>query len=266
MQMRDRIYKTYDGIKAESQKQQHEGLGNVPEFQEYNLLVSAPSSVTAECWRATKGVTPTAEASPVSSQKTHLDSARSSLLSPPVPLESRHSHVGVLRHISSSSNLTVASRQASPAPHHRNASASPSPYQRNASATPAQHQRHTSAVPEQAGTAAPTRVALLPQTSGSRLEPTAGHTRRSGFIAMPGTVSAAHARAQHQRNTSASPSPHQHNASAMPAQRQHHTSTVPEKVDTATSRTRRSNLAAAASMYGLQHPAELPLAAPGAVF
>jgi hypothetical protein len=92
-----------------------------------------------ECLGMTKGVTPSTEAGPASSRKACLSSARSPSPSPPAPLESRNSPASVfrhMRHVQSSSNLTVASRQA---------------------------------IPEEEGTAPlRTRVALLPQSCGNR--------------------------------------------------------------------------------------------------
>merc|ERR1719410_798284 len=58
LQMLDRIYKIYDGIKAESRKQ--EGCGNVLEVQEYNELLPTPSSIPADCLDVTKSVMPSA--------------------------------------------------------------------------------------------------------------------------------------------------------------------------------------------------------------
>lgn len=248
--MRDGIYKTYDGIKAESQRQRHEGYGHVPDFQECNLLLSASSSAAAECLGAIKGVTPTVEASPASSQTSRLSSARSS--------------PGLLRHIPSSSTLTAAAKQAAPAQHQRNTGVSPSPGQRNASATPTQRQHHTSTGPEELGTATPrTRAALLPQTYGNRFGSPRQATRHVLGLQLT---------REDESKTA--------------------TGTVPPCVDTTAAclvkcssivhagpegpRVPRGNLAASASTHGfrttcsavlrLQQLAELPLAAPSAVF
>jgi len=102
LQMLDRISKKIDGIRAESQKQQQQGCGNVTEFQECSKVLPALSRATSECLGVTKGLTPSAEASPASSRRERFGSAPSSCPSLPV------------QDVPSSSTLTVASRRAIP--------------------------------------------------------------------------------------------------------------------------------------------------------
>jgi len=108
----DCIYMIYGWIRAESQKQQQKGCGNVPEFQEYNEL-PAPSNATAECLGMTQGVTPSAEAGFASVRRVRFGTAPSSSPSLPVPLESRNPPALVLRDMPSST-VTVASQRAVP--------------------------------------------------------------------------------------------------------------------------------------------------------
>jgi hypothetical protein len=106
LQMLDRIYKIYDGIRADTQKHQQEGCGNVPDVQEYKRLLPTSSSASAECLGLTTGATPSA----ASSQVVRVSCGP---LASPSP-QPRNSHARVVTHASSSSTLNVVSRQVVP--------------------------------------------------------------------------------------------------------------------------------------------------------
>jgi len=149
LQMLDRIYSIYDGIRAESEKQKQEGCGNgnVPDCQEPNKLAPALNSTRAKCLSMSKSSS--TETVSGFSIPMRLCSAPSRGTPPPGPQAFLESRLSPARVISSPSSAlvtpTVASRRTAPeesctAPLRMRSAQNPQSYG-NRSGSPLQTQR-----------------------------------------------------------------------------------------------------------------------------